>query len=123
VSRWIGAVRRGGEAALRAKPRPGRPSKLDAARRRRLLRELERGPEKHGYATQLWTAERIRKLILERFGVVFHVNHVPKLLRDCGWSYQRPTSRATERDEAAIATWLKEDWPRIKKKRAANERR
>lgn len=120
VSTWIAAARRGGAAALKAKPRPGRPPKLDAARRRRLLKALERGPTRFGYATQLWTAKRIQKLIRERFGIRFHVNHVPKLLRDCGWSYQRPTARANERDEAAVAGWLTKDWPRIKKKRVAS---
>jgi transposase len=31
-----------------------------------------------------------------------------------GWSRQRPTRRAVERDEEAIAAWVKKDWPRIK---------
>ncbi|WP_223840269.1 winged helix-turn-helix domain-containing protein [Saccharopolyspora pogona] len=32
-----------------------------------------------------------------------------------GWSAQRPARRARERDEDGIATWIAEDWPRIKK--------
>jgi len=30
-----------------------------------------------------------------------------------GWSLQRPARKAVERDEAAIARWVAEDWPRI----------
>lgn len=31
-----------------------------------------------------------------------------------GWSVQRPTRRAAERDQAAIDRWIKEEWPRMK---------
>jgi hypothetical protein len=36
-----------------------------------------------------------------------------------GWTVQRPERRAIERDEAAIARWVKADWPRIRQKRTA----
>jgi hypothetical protein len=32
-----------------------------------------------------------------------------------GWSKQRPARRAVERNDEAIATWVKEQWPRIRK--------
>jgi hypothetical protein len=32
-----------------------------------------------------------------------------------GWSLQRPTRQARERDEAAIARWKRERWPQVKK--------
>jgi transposase len=116
VCQWLKKARKKGKQALQRKPRPGRPPKLTAVQRRSLVQLLARGPERAGYATQLWTAERIQRLVAERFGVRYHVHHVPKLLRQCGWSYQRPTGRAIERDEAAIERWIQEDWPRIKKK-------
>jgi transposase len=81
-----------------------------------LLQALSRGPKRFGYATELWTAERIRRLVIDKFGVCFHVHHIPKLLHQCGWSCQRPTSRASERNEEAIRRWVAVDWPRIKKK-------
>jgi transposase len=33
-----------------------------------------------------------------------------------GWSPQKPQRRAVERQEELIQTWVKRDWPRIKKK-------
>jgi hypothetical protein len=33
-----------------------------------------------------------------------------------GWSCQRPTGRARQRDEAAIRRWKQVRWPQIKKK-------
>jgi hypothetical protein len=37
-----------------------------------------------------------------------------RLLRGLGWSVQRPARRAAERDEAEIARWRAQEWPRIK---------
>jgi hypothetical protein len=46
--------------------------------------------------------------------VRFHPGHVWRLLRRLGWSPQRPARRARERDEAEIARWREQEWPRIK---------
>lgn len=123
VCQWLKRVRKKGRTALKRKPRPGRPPKLSATQRQSLLKLLARGAEHAGYATQLWTAERIQRVVVEQFGTHYHVNHVPKLLRQCGWSYQRPTGRAIERDETEVRRWTREEWPRIKKKPAARKPR
>jgi transposase len=47
--------------------------------------------------------------------VRYHKDHVRKLLREMGLSYQQPIERATQRDEEAIAAWARERWPDIKK--------
>ena len=38
-----------------------------------------------------------------------------ELRKRLGWTRQRPARRAVERNEEAIAAWVKQDWPRIKK--------
>jgi transposase len=57
----------------------------------------------------------VAELIETRFGVQYHVGHVPRLLRALGWTPQKPARRSLERDEAAIRRWIKQDWPRVKK--------
>jgi transposase len=104
---------------LRRAGSTGRPPKLTPAQLRDLARALQRGPEACGYATGLWTA-RVRDLIASRTGVRYHADHVWRILRKLGWTCQRPTGRALERDEAAIRHWQKVEWPRIKKKPAAS---
>jgi transposase len=32
-----------------------------------------------------------------------------------GFSPQKPTRRAVERDEERIRAWIEQDWPRVKK--------
>jgi len=46
----------------------------------------------------------------------YHVDHLGRLLRAVGFRPQQPQRRALERDEAAIHRWIKQDWPRAKKK-------
>jgi transposase len=118
VRRWNAAHRRQGVAGLAARPVPGRPSKLTGRRRERLEALLLRGAEASGFASDLWTCPRIARVIRQRFGIRYHVDHIGRLLRSLGWTPQRPTRRAWERDEEGIQRWIKQDWPRIKKKPA-----
>ncbi len=115
VLRWRDALRRDGLAALKAKPAPGRPPRLTAQQKAHLVRLLRAGALAQGYRTELWTTQRIAELIERRLGVHYHRNHVGKLLHQLGWSPQTPERRAVERDEAAIARWQREAWPRVKK--------
>jgi len=115
VRRWKAAFRRAGAVGIKARPTPGRPCALKAHHRRRLERLLLKGARGCGFPTELWTCARVAQLIRDRFGVDYHVDHIGRLLRALGWSPQKPARRALERDEAAIAGWIQEDWPRIKK--------
>ena len=116
VRRWRAAFEQGGAESLRARPTPGRPSKLTAEQKQELEQALLEGAQAAGFPTDLWTCRRVGELIRLRFGVRYHVTHMARLLRSLGWSPQKPTRRAIERNEAAIHNWIKHDWPRIKKK-------
>jgi transposase len=116
VRRWKAATRKQGKEAIRARPAPGRPPRLNPARKKELEAYLLEGAQAAGFDTDLWTLPRVAQLIVRRFGVYYHVAHVSKLLHRMGWSPQKPQRRAVERDEEAVRTWLKKDWPRIKKK-------
>jgi transposase len=115
VLRWRNAWQVGGQAALKAKPASGRPPRLTARQKVRLVRLLTQGAMAHGYRTELWTTQRIAALIERRLGVRYHHNHVGKLLHQLGWSHQTPERRAVERDEARITAWKQSVWPRVKK--------
>lgn len=115
VRRWKAAHRLRGLPGVRAKPAPGRPPKLTAKQRDQLERLLLKGAEAAGFATPLWTCPRIATVIERRFKVHYHVDHIGRVLHALGWSPQQPARRAIERDEAAIAQWVKERWPVVKK--------
>jgi len=115
VRRWKSATRRGGSAAVAAKPAPGRPRRLAARDLSRLRRMLMKGALAAGLPTDLWTCPRVSWLIQQRFDVNYHPAHVSRLLHGLGFSPQKPTRRALERDEERIQAWIKQDWPRVKK--------
>lgn len=116
VSRWQAEVRARGPDALRPKPAPGRPPRVTARQRAKLLKLLLKGATAHGFSTDLWTLPRVATVIARTFGVRYHPAHVWKILRGEGWSCQKPERRARERDEAAIQRWRAERWPHIKKR-------
>jgi transposase len=115
VNRWARTLAEGGEGALKHPGRAGRKSRLDASDLEGIERALKRGPEAYGYDTELWTTGRVGALIEEQTGIGYHPGHVWKILKKLGWSCQRPTGRARERDEKAIAHWKKVRWPEVKK--------
>ena len=54
-------------------------------------------------------------LIHREFGVNYHAGHVWRILGELGWSCQRPTGRARERNEEAIRRGRRVERPAIKK--------
>ncbi len=114
ASIWYRRWHQGGAAALRGAGRAGRRPRLSAAELEAVAQALGKGPEVFGFDTDLWTLARVAAVIEQLTGVRFHPGHVWRLLRRLGWSPQRPARRASERDEAEIARWRAQEWPRIK---------
>ena len=116
VNRWAKQLEESGIAGLKKAGRAGRKPRLSEKELENIRDALERGPEALGYETGLWTAWRVADLIERECGVQYHPGHVWKILKQLGWSCQRPTGRALERDEEAIRRWKKKRWPELKKK-------
>lgn len=116
VVRWRDAYKQAGLKALKSKPPPGRPPKLSQAERQQLIRLLKKGPAAHGFRTALWTLSRVAEVIRRNFSVRYHPSQVWRILTAIGWSCQKPERRARERNERAVASWQRKDWPRIKKR-------
>ena len=123
VNRWAQQIERHGREGLKKAGRAGRKSRLNEIDLKKLESRLKQGPQALGYETNLWTLDRVAKLIERDFGVEYHPGHVGWLLGKLGWSCQRPTGRAVERDEPAIERWTKQSWPKIKKKPTARDAR
>lgn len=68
-----------------------------------------------GFPNELWTLKRVATVIRRQFGIRYHPSHVWKVLQSFDWSCQVPERRAMQRDEEAIARWMRYKWPAIKK--------
>lgn len=116
VRRWVTASRRLGAAGLAARPVAGRPPKLGPVQEKIVGRWLADDPTQHGFSTALWTGPRLAALIEQEFGISFHPDYLAAWLRRRGYTPQKPRRVHRERDDEAIAGWLAQDWPRIKKR-------
>src|SRR3990172_8927202 len=63
VFRWQQAVAQDGRAALKSKPVPGRPRKLQEDDCRQLLKLLSEGASAYGFPNDQWTLKRISAVI------------------------------------------------------------
>jgi transposase len=122
VTRWYRQWRSGGIAALKGAGRAGRMPRLNAEQLRQVDWALRQGARTQGFGTDLWTLPRVAQVIERVSGVHYHPGHVWRVLRQMGWTLQRPARKARERNEEAIRQWIAERWPAVKKKPAANKR-
>jgi transposase len=59
----------------------------------------------------------VAKVIQREFGVKYHPAHVSRILKELGWTPQKPIRRAKQRQETEIQRWQEERWPALKKRR------
>ncbi len=115
VSQWLKIYRENGKSALAHKKYCKNPCRLSQEQQGKLVEMLNEGAEKHGYQGQIWTQARVASLIMKKFGIKYHFNHIGKLLKKLGWSWQKPVHRASQRNEDEAHEWCEKRWPEIKK--------
>lgn len=112
LHRWRRMARK--PHGLDARPVPGPTPRLTDYHLRMLERLLHQGAPRHGWPNQLWTADRVARLIRERFGISLHPEHVRKILKHrLGWTSQKPKRKARERNDKEVERWKGDELPRI----------
>ena len=122
AKRWYDAWSRAGPAGLESTGPLGRRPELEESDWLEVEQVLLGGAQLAGFDADLWTLRRVADVIESTTGIAFHPGHVWRVLRSRGWSLQRPTTRARERDEDRILEWRKKDWHRLKKTSVHEER-
>jgi len=121
ASRWHAGWQAAGATALQSRGPTGRRPKVADEQLEGIEQALLKGALAHGFATDVWTLDRIALVIQGLTGVALSTPSTWRLLRGrLGWTVQRPTRQAKERDEQAIQHWVAHEWPRIKKGPAQN---
>lgn len=121
VSKWVSARRKGGAKALASKGKPGRKAALTTAERQKLEVALMKGPVKNGYRNDLWTIRRVAAVITAVTGKKSpSTTHTWRILRNMGWSCQRPARRARQQDANAVAEFRDCTWAAVKKTPQSN---
>src|ERR1039457_4512696 len=123
---WIEHWNRHREQGLLEGHRAGRPEGLNDVQREHLQDILDSGPVAYGLETGIWTSPVISRVIGDEFNRHYHPGHVRKLLKQLGYSVQRPTTRLVQADPDRKNRWVRYTYPRLKKppkRRVANCRR
>jgi transposase len=125
VRRWVKNYEAKGDAGLAAKPQRGATPKLTPEQEAEILSWFARNPTEveFGFPTELWTGVRAAKLIEQRMDVKMNPNYLIKWLRDRGITSQMVRRRPRGHNEQEMARWLREEWPRILKKRPNRRQR
>ncbi len=116
ICNWVRRYKERGKEGLKDRYSSGSPARLSKKQKERLPKFLKRGAEYYGFQGNIWTQQRIAEVIYRKFGVSYHYTHAGRIARSQGWSLQKPTRRAIQRDEEQIKEWKEKKWPEIKKK-------
>jgi len=116
ISKWRRLDREGGLRALTLKrrgrrPGEGRLSGKRAARIRSMI--VGKLPDQLTLPFYLWTRAAVASLIAREYGIAVSLVTVGRYLWAWGLSPQKPVRRAYERNDVAIARWLKQEYPAI----------
>ncbi|WP_103528488.1 winged helix-turn-helix domain-containing protein [Streptomyces sp. SM12] len=110
VQRWRHAWAEGGTRTLRSHG-PASLPRLSEKQFTQLEAELAKGQAAHGWEDRRWTPSRAKTVIGRRFHLTYTIQGVRKLSVRNSWSCQVPARRASERDDDAVAGWVKKVWP------------
>ena len=103
---WVARYNDEADAAFDERPRPGRPSFLDAAATERLRARLDAGPSAADAACTLRGPE-VRALLERDFGVLYSLPAVYALLHRLGYSCLDPGPRHRKADPDAAEAFKK----------------
>jgi transposase len=101
---------------MRNQPGRSRRSKPSDEQRKKLPELLQRGAETYGFRGDIWTNPRVAQVIRREFGISYHPAHVSRILKELGWTPQKPIRRAKQRKEEEVQKWWKERLPELEKK-------
>lgn len=115
VALWIEHWNEYREEGLWEGHRSGRPRRRDDSIQEGICDILDSGPVAYGLETGIWTSPLICQVLEEEFGVQYHPGHVRKLLKQWGYSVQRPTTRLVQADPVQKRKWVRYTYPSLKK--------
>lgn len=113
--KWHAAWDKSGIKGLSSKGPPGFASALNDKDRKKFKQAILQGPLSHGYETNLWTLNRLAHVLKKTTKVAFGPVRTWQIVRELGFTPQKPQLKAKERDEVAIEDWKTRRLPGLKK--------
>jgi transposase len=112
VDQWVGRYRKGGIDALVPKRQPGAARRLTEPQEAQLCVMLDAGPPpEEGIAA--YNGPILRERIKQRFGAVYSLAGVYKLLHRLGYNDLMPRPHHPDTDPAALEAFKKKNCPSV----------
>lgn len=114
---WLRRHKKKGQGALLMRKASGPKPKLTDKQRQQVRRWIiGKDPRQYGFDFGLWTRQIVAQLIEERFGIMLKLTAVGRLLASLDITPQKPLRRAYERDPKAVEQWVRQDYPRLRRR-------
>jgi transposase len=113
--KWHAAWEAEGMPGLDSKGPPGFASALDDRKKREFKKAILKGPLRHGYGTDLWTLARLAEVLKRTTKISFGPVRTWQVVRELGFTPQKPRLKDVERNETMIADWKARRLPGLKK--------
>jgi transposase len=104
---WVHRFNTQGPEGLKDDLARPRPRRLAAAQEAELAAIVEAGPDRAVHGVVRWRRIDLQKLIVERFGVVYHERTVGRLLKDLGFSHISARRRHPGQKPEVMAAYKK----------------
>lgn len=121
VSGWLADYRQRGADSFAYPQIGGRQRRITPDQCTQLVAMLEQGAEAHGFTGAYWNRPRVKELVERSFGIAYHLNSISTLLRDLGYTRQKPQSQSYQQDATRVAQWTRERLPALKKKQGRKD--
>lgn len=94
-----------GLSGLYDRAKPGRTAKLDGAQKAELTMFIVAGPDPETDGISAYTLSDLAAIVANRFGVTYNVNYMGQLVRQLGFSRQKPRPYNPKKNAAAQAAF------------------
>ena len=126
VGRWYAKFAEHGIEAIhggKRGPKPGgekhKLSDLQLAELKRII--TDRTPDQLKFKFALWSSKAVKELVSRKYGAQICRRTARRYLQNLGFTYKTPIRLAREQNPAKVEAWLKEEYPAIRKKAAAEK--
>src|SRR3989442_7551500 len=116
IYKWLKKYDKFGTDSLKSKKASGPQPKLTPLQKHQLKKLVLKNPLqlKLDFEYALWTIDMVKELIWKKFKVNYTTSHVSNILKEIGYSNQRPIERAYQQDPVKVDKWLNWDYKAIK---------
>lgn len=107
ISTWTKKVIENGVDSLKSGDHPGRPPRLTAEQMKQIDADLQKNPEDFGYDYNNWDGIILSSHLQDHYNVSLQVRQCQRVIRQLGFTLQRPQTEPYGGDPAAQAEFKK----------------